>query len=330
MRAKHTFLLLLILYIVYNGISQPVRMPIQSINSTSGLPSDVVVATLKDNHGFIWFATSNGIVRWDGATAKVFTHSTTDSISVSGNTCSKNAFIWDNKHKQIVMGTENGLTLFDPLLMTAVNYLSDKKKRSFLSSIHTVYIDKQDAVWLGTDAGIVRFNREKQSFTNYPFAGRFPKSFNVAKKNVNKVFDIRQDVTNDSTLWLATLSGLVKFNKYTKTFKLFFQSDRINPDALNNFIKLIMNDSERIYLGTWNADMAVFNTKDNCFEFHVGPYATNPDYYYPNPVWPQYPKSDTGIWVVSMGQIASFNTNTKRIKPVVAVKNNKDLNIKCN
>ena len=317
--------LFLILCIGHQGISQPIDLPLQIINTKSGLPTDFVVATLEDDLGFIWFATGNGIVRWDGNIAEVFSHNDADSNSVGGNGASRNAFIFDTKNNEIVYANENGLTFFDTHKLTARNYLADEFSTGFLSSIHTVYIDRQNSLWLGTDDGIVKFNREKQSFTNYPFLGRFPDSFNSVKRNVNKVFDIKQDVVNDSTLWLATLSGLIKFNKYSKTFTLFFQNDKKNSNALNNFIKLVTCDNGKIYLGTWNADMAVFNTGNNRFEFHMGPFATNPDYYYPKPVWPQTRKSDSEIWVVSLGHVSSFNTTTNNITPVLTVKNDKDL-----
>jgi signal transduction histidine kinase/DNA-binding response OmpR family regulator/ligand-binding sensor domain-containing protein len=319
-----TLISLFILCIGHNGTSQQVNVPFQIINSNSGLPTDVIIATLKDDLGFVWFATSNGIVRWDGNMAKVFNHNSADNTSIGGNGFSRNAFLFDTINNEIIFSNENGLTFFDPHKLTATNYNSKELSIEFLSSVHAVYIDRQNTLWLGTNNGIVKFIRSKQSFANFPFTGNYPDGFNSVKKNINRVFDIKQDVANDSILWLATLSGLVKFNKYSKVFTLYYQYDKTNSNALNNFIKLVTCDNGKIYLGTWNADMAVFNTKNNRFEFHIGSYATNPDYYFPGPVWPKIQKSDTEIWVVSLGKISLLNTNTNKISPVLTVNNEKD------
>ncbi len=40
-----------------------------------GLPSSVIYKVVQDNNGFIWIATDNGIVRWDGNQMKVFNRS---------------------------------------------------------------------------------------------------------------------------------------------------------------------------------------------------------------------------------------------------------------
>ncbi len=322
-----TFLTLFFLSfsIVSTSFAQLVSTPVQIINTKSGLPTNVINAVLKDELGFIWIATGNGIVRWDGNIAKIFNYNDADSNSMGGNSVSRNAFIFDEKNREIIYAHENGLTFFDPHKLTAKNYVADESSTGFLSSVHSLYLDKQNNLWLGTDAGVVKFNRKNQSFSNYPFSGSFPGGFNSVKRDVNKIFDIKQDIANDSTLWFATLSGLVKFNRYSKKFTLFFQKDKKNSNALNNFIKLVTCDDGKIYLGTWNADMAVFNTKNNRFEFHMGPYATNSAYYYPNPVWPQIRKSGSEIWVVSLGQISSFNTISNKITPLLSVNNEKDL-----
>ena len=47
--------------------------PYYHYSSEDGLPSSTVYEMLQDRNGYIWFATANGISRFDGSTFKNFT-----------------------------------------------------------------------------------------------------------------------------------------------------------------------------------------------------------------------------------------------------------------
>ena len=149
----------------------------QIINKRSGLPTDNINAILKDDLGFMWFATGKGLCRWDGISIQTFVHKPNDSTSVSGNFIPRNAFVMDTVYKQIILSTENGLSLLDPHQLTFKNFSGHQQFTTDLSEIHAIFIDRQGFIWLGTNVGIVQFHRDGNSFKTYNYLGTFHEQF---------------------------------------------------------------------------------------------------------------------------------------------------------
>ena len=74
--------------------------------STTGLPLNSTNAILKDNHGFMWFGTSNGLIRFDGYEYKIFTSDVNDTTTISSNLVQ---CIVQEDDSIIWVGTEYGL-----------------------------------------------------------------------------------------------------------------------------------------------------------------------------------------------------------------------------
>ena len=318
---NYALLFLLLVTLSARGLAQISFDNPLLINSKSGLPADEVASILKDDQGFIWFATSNGLCRWDGVFIKTFEHSPADSNTISGNMIARNAFYWDSATKQIIIGTENGLSFFDPHKLTFKNFIGNNNKSlAFLSGIHAVSIDRQNELWLGTELGLVRFQRDSSSFQTYYYLTDLQQQQHPDQKRVNHIQDVKQDIRNDSILWLATLEGLVKFNKYTEKFNWFYFDQKKYKIDLNAFTKIIAHPNRRLYLGTWNADMVVFSTIDEQFEFSCGPFTSEKDCYF-SPILPCAVKSVNELWISSREGIGIFNTVTNKIRILKSFKN---------
>lgn len=110
---NYNFVLFLLLLLNLGAFSQINFDNPQFINKKSGLPSDKVNAILKDELGFMWFSTDEGLCRWDGISVRTFEHISGDSSSISGNYIPRNAYVLDTVFKQILLATENGLSFFD-------------------------------------------------------------------------------------------------------------------------------------------------------------------------------------------------------------------------
>ncbi len=321
MPLRSNILLILFFTILHNVFAQLSFDNPQVINSKSGLPTDNVVSILQDDLGFIWMSTTKGLCRWDGISAKVFEHNPADSNTISGNFIPRNAFCWDSAGRQIIMGTENGLSFFDPYKMTSKNFVEPDQQTTFLSTIHVVYIDRQGELWLGTNFGVVKFQKGNNAFEQFLFTGKFPEGYNLEKIKINRVLDIKQDIKNDSVLWLATLSGLSKFNKYSGEFTCFQYQVKNFENDLNTFNKITAHSNRKLYIGTWNADMVIFNTANESFELSFGPVASESRYFSPYPVVPFASKSKNELWVSSLEGIGIFNTSTLKFQILKTFKN---------
>ena len=75
-----------------------------------GLSSSFVVSATQDKFGFMWFATSNGLNRYDGHGFTTFWHHPEDSTSLSGDRIEE---VFTDSEGNLWVGTCCGLDLFD-------------------------------------------------------------------------------------------------------------------------------------------------------------------------------------------------------------------------
>ncbi|MBK8226419.1 MAG: hypothetical protein IPK70_04520 [Flavobacteriales bacterium] len=75
-----------------------------------GLSQGMVNWIMQDNYGFMWFATKDGLNRYDGYTFTVYRHDPSDSTTVRNSYT--NVLLEDSKGR-LWVGTSSGLDLFD-------------------------------------------------------------------------------------------------------------------------------------------------------------------------------------------------------------------------
>lgn len=318
---RYGIILFFVFLFITEGFAQISFDNPQVINKRSGLLTDHVKSLLKDDLGFMWIATDEGLCRWDGISVRAFVNDPADSTSIPGNSIPGNAFIFDTVSKQIILATENGLSFFDPHTFVFKNFTGKKKSTDYFPEIHSVFVDRQGVVWVGTNSCIFRFNRDGHTFDSFNCSGKIPGLETTDKNKMNNVFSIKQDVSNDSVLWLATLAGLLKFNKYSEKFDFYFFDAKKYKNDLNAFTGITAHSNGKLYLGTWNAGMVVFNTVNEKFEFNYGPYTSDPRYFLTSPLVPYLEKSDIELWASSAEGVGIFNTGNNKFKILKTFKN---------
>lgn len=103
-----------------------------------GLPQMSVIDIAKDHRGFMWFATTDGVARYDGYDFVTFRHDPADPLSLPTNTV--NTIVLDSAGL-LWVGTDSGLAIIDTHTMTyAPSPLTDSKALVEL-------IGQGDTVW---------------------------------------------------------------------------------------------------------------------------------------------------------------------------------------
>lgn len=292
----------------------------QTIGMKEGLPHDYVTAIVKDPIGFMWIGTANGLSRWDGITTKVFEHNPQDSTSISGNYIASGALCLDVSTNSLIIGTENGISFFDLGNSTFRNiFINTDSPAGLLSEPYSVTIDRQNEIWIGSPAGIAKYDRTHHTFKYYTYRYGKPVGLFVDQEKIDNIYSVTQDIQNDSILWAGTLAGLLKFNKYSQVFEWFYYKTGPYSRDMNSFTSIVAHSNKKLYIGTWNTDMVVFNTINEKFESHFG--ASNKDKPQPSQITPCFEKSGNELWVSSNLGIGSFNTETCRTGYIKAIEN---------
>lgn len=87
------------------------QYPYQTLATPEGLSQGYVNDILQDRDGFMWFATKDGLNRYDGYHFRVYTHDTYDPNSISSNVV--NYLYEDSKGRIWICTEDNGISIYN-------------------------------------------------------------------------------------------------------------------------------------------------------------------------------------------------------------------------
>ncbi len=137
------------------------------LTTNDGLSQGYVVAILQDRRGFMWFATRDGLNRYDGNAFVVYKNNPDDPGSLSSN------FLQDlmqDDHGYLWIATNNGVNKFDPESERCTRYLHDPGNPNSLggASVKSIAQDYRGSLWFGTeDSGLDKLDPTTGIFTHY-------------------------------------------------------------------------------------------------------------------------------------------------------------------
>ena len=271
------------------------------ISTNEGLSQGHISAILKDKEGFMWFATDEGLNKYDGYRFTVYKHSLEDSLSLIDNYLydileDNTGTLWvattsgldrfnrekdnfshffshhrqvtvkdifqDSKHR-IWLGTTTGLYLINPVDGSFKIFRHRTKDKNSLSDdfIFRIEEDKHGKLWVGTKNGLNRFDPETNTFTTYFNEPGNPKS--IGSSWIKAVYRDR-----NKDLWVGTLGGgISKYNELSNSFTTF-KYDAKNPNSLgyNDILSFMEDEVGNLWVGTENGGISVYDAKRNAFQ----------------------------------------------------------------
>ena len=217
LRGASRILLLCIIHSLYAAAAQPhpaqggpvvVRdLKFTHLTTNDGLSQGYVVAILQDRRGFMWFATRDGLNRYDGNAFVVYKNNPNDSGSLSSN------FLQDlmqDDHGYLWIATNTGVNKFDPETERCTRYLHTPGNPNSLggASVKSIAQDSRGSLWFGTeDSGLDKLDPTTGTFTHYrnDSDGHF----------VGRISQVIEDRHRD--IWFVGERGLFHLNQQTGT-----------------------------------------------------------------------------------------------------------------
>ena len=193
---------LIILLSSLDTFAQKNALFFKHLTSSNGLSSNRINAIIEDGEGFVWFNTGDGLNLYDGSSIEIF------DKQVKG-------MVLDPKSKNLLVGTSNGLELFDkntwsfkPIKLQ--NNLGDKLDKVKVKSLH---YSTNNRLFLGADFLYV-FNESLTNFAKY----QLPKDDIGEKSDITSVHEIEK-----GNVLLGTKNGVWQLNlktgKYNSVYK---------------------------------------------------------------------------------------------------------------
>ncbi len=317
-RTKYFNLLLIFVFINLQLIVNAQSINFNRLTTNNGLSNNYISNLIQDRLGFLWFATDDGLNRFDGYDFKVFRNNPSDKSSISDNSTFA---ITEDDSGRIWIGTKIGyLNCYDPVL-DKFTYWKIESEITKDNSITNIHIDKKFNVWIGTyRSGLYKLDTKTGKTLNWTHKKDDPKSLSN-----NYISSIVED--DFGNLWIGTFNGLNQFNpnnSNTHFVKYFF--DKNNPNSLSENIIWGIAESKfeknKLWLGTANG-LTILNTETKSFSRINIP---NPDNLQfgngTGTVVEEIVDGESVIWINSYAGMLRYNVTRNRFDRFLSDKDN--------
>lgn len=124
-------------------------------------------AMIKDDLGYIWIGTIDGLNRYDGYQFRIYQNDPLDSNSISGNYITK---IMQDSSGDIWVGTHGGLNRYSRTCDCFTRYYPDSDDPYAVSGLGITDLleDAEGRVWVSTYWGLSRWDPVRKHFVNIP------------------------------------------------------------------------------------------------------------------------------------------------------------------
>ncbi|MBD3384327.1 SpoIIE family protein phosphatase [candidate division KSB1 bacterium] len=273
--------------------AQYTNLSFEEISIEDGLSQSIVNCIIQDNVGYLWFATEDGLNKYDGYHFTIFRYDPGDDNSLSYNEIRS---IYQDTSGNFWIGCfYGGLNKYDPKEKKFTHYLHSEDNPSSLShnNVEAITEDEEGNLWFGTDFGLNRYDRKTDNFYVYLNDPENPNS--LSHNTVNDLF-----IDLDGSLWVATDKGLNQYNAIHDQFTIYQHDSFSHIGLSNNVITSICQDNNGIYwIGTENG-LNRFNRDKNEFIAYYHQ-STDPHSLSHNMINTIYRDSKGYIWVGTEG-----------------------------
>lgn len=237
----------LVLFFLFPGhwrlFAQKPSIKFRHLTTADGLSQSTVTAILKDQQGFMWFGTREGLNRYDGYQFKIYKYDDEVPGSLHANVIRDLAL---DAKGNILVATEDGFDQFVRKSDTFIHF-------SVEGPVNDIFKDSKGNIWLGTENGICLFNFSDTTFTRF--------TEGMSNKSVSKIAE-----GSDGTLWIGTANGLNQFDPVQKSFTIFGHDPGNSSSVAGNVIKTVLTDRDkRLWIGTLGGGISRFDSNTRKF-----------------------------------------------------------------
>lgn len=184
-----------------NSLPAPVhaeRLAVRRYTTADGLAGDYVIGAFRDSRGFLWFATRDGLSRFDGV--KFVSYGMDDGLPRA----TVNDFIETRAGVYWVATNGGGVSRLDPRGRGALFTTFALSSAAGANRVNVLYEDRAGRVWAGADDGLYELVASGDAVT----FRRDPLSEAWADAQSAGVQTLAED--HEGSLWIGTVYGLLR------------------------------------------------------------------------------------------------------------------------
>jgi len=278
----------------------------QIINSfTHGISSNNLRGLFYEKDCTLWIGTRNdglNILNLKTKQLEVFRNNNPKKkISDDFITC-----IFKDSKGTIWVATRNGINIFDPTKRTFKIFEptldeSVPEKMPFQNNkINDICEDSEGYIWFASGHGVYKWRDEKLRAYHH-------NKYYVSSICSNESYCFL--ISKEKELWIGTLKGLCKYNKFTDGFIPYVRLSNDSKGLSNNSILDLYQSEDGIFWIATEAGLNKFNQKTKEFTFFTIKNGFVNDY-----IYQIVPDRSNNLWLSTNKGIASFNMNNNTIR----------------
>lgn len=225
---------LLLLPALLNG--QSPKLSLTHLSVENGLSNSTINCIIQDKRGFMWFATNDGLNRYDGHTFTIFRPDPAQpATSFRDNRVMS---VYEDRQGQLWATTAGGgLHEINPITGQVTSHFIPGANAGQRNNQLSTYQDEQGQLWVGTWGGLVRYEPDRRHFTLY--ASPIPRFV------VKQVVEDRQH-----RLWLVTNDGLYQFDPATRHYTRVPEQEADKPHPNLDYLYIDPQDPNQVWISS--------------------------------------------------------------------------------
>lgn len=220
------------------------------------ISDDHVHCLFKRSNGNIWIGTKNGIDIYKTSSENFYSFEKYFGVELPDNLKeSRINVIREIDNEKVLIGSAKGLTFFDTFTKTFSFLKSDLEENNIKSTVYDIWIDP-DFYWVATLDGLYKIDKNQNVIKVYKTSENLTEISDGLYKELNSsgIFDITKD--KYGYFWLATESGLNKFDPKKETFSYYTMLTKGLQD--NTIYELLLKNNDNLWLSS-NRGISMLN-----------------------------------------------------------------------
>lgn len=236
--------IILLFIVLTTGIHWASAIPTEPINFSyislnDGLSQSTVFAIDQDKRNNMWFATYDGVNKYDGYAFTVYQHDSSNPNSLANDIART---VFTDSNGRVWIGTRDGLSLYNEEKDLFHNFFYRKDGKN--TPVNGIVEFAPDQLLVSTTNGLLLFNITRSAFLGHALS---PALHTLEASTLNK---------QGSEVYIGTNNGLYVYSIPTK------QLDMVSSTLSNKRIQAVLKQSPtRLWVATEGQGLYLFNPK---------------------------------------------------------------------
>ena len=237
----------------HQALSKIPDLNFKHITIEDGLSSSEIENIIQDRQGFIWFATSDGLNRFDGYNIKIYRSDPDNSTSLINNTVRS---LYIDHQGSMWIGTLKGVSRYVKETDSFVNYLlnSTNLNSNLVNQVNTILENSQNTLYAtAEDGNIYQLDQEANTF----------KQINTYDFGVIKA--VEMDAKDN--FWVGSMTkGLFYYNPRSDMVTPVLSAENDTQQHMTISVNALLLNDEELWVGTSKKGIARYSIPSGEFK----------------------------------------------------------------